>query len=155
MTTIPQQFEASKAGEVLAGFGRALGEASYEQPLKETTGVFREGIWTNFIRTEGPTGAKWPDRVDNLPHPLLFKSGRMLDAAIGEGAGSITEIGSEDALMGVDQGVVKYAGYHMTGTKNKDGSQRMPARPYYYAGSQTLDNMTDKMASETMRLLLA
>lgn len=149
MTTIPQQFEASQAGEVLAGFGRALGDASYEQPLQETAGVFREGIWNNFIRTEGPTGAKWPPRVDNLPHPLLFKSGRMLDAAIGEGAGSITEIGPEDALMGIEDSVIEYAKYQQHGTR------KMPARPYYHAGSQTLDNMTDKMASETMRLFLA
>lgn len=154
MSVIPQQFEASVAGEVLAGFGRALEDHPMEQPLTATLGVFREGIWGNFSRTEGPTGTKWQKRVDKLPHPLLFKTGKMLEAAIGEGSGAVTEIAPRDALASVDQSVVKYAGYHMTGTKNKDGSPRMPARPYFYAGAPTLDSMTDTMATHTMRMLL-
>jgi phage gpG-like protein len=154
VTVIPRQFEASDAGDVLTGFGRALVDHPMDTPLTATLGVFREGIWGNFSRTEGPDGNKWPKRVDNLPHPLLFKTGKMLEAAIGEGSGGVTEIGPRDALASVDQSVVKYAGYHMTGTKNKDGSPRMPARPYFYAGGPTLDSMTDTMATHTLRMLL-
>lgn len=133
---------------MLAGFGRAIVNASYERPLEGAVEEFREGIWTNFLKKQGPSGAPWADRVDNLPHPLLFKTGAMLEAAIGEGAGAITEIGPEEALTGIDDAVIDYAKYHMTGTR------KMPARPYHYAGDDTLQRMNDRVASESMSLLL-
>lgn len=151
---IPYQFDAIDASEVLAGFARALGTESKAEPLTGAAEEFRNGIWRNFIATEGPDGTTWPPRKDNLPHPLLFKTGQMLEAAIGEGGGAVTEIGPHDALLEVSDSAVPHAKWQQYGTKNKDGSQRIPPRPYYYAGSTTLDAMTDRMATETMRMLL-
>lgn len=148
-SVIPQQFEAADAGEVLAGFGRALAEEPLEQPLSETAKVFRAGVWGNFMRAAGPEGSQWPSRVDNLPHPLLILTAAMIRAATDESApGAITFVAPRAAAMGIDDASIPYAKFHMTGTK------KMPARPYYYAGSTVLDSMADKMASETMRLLV-
>ena len=65
---------------------------------------------------------RWQPRVDNLPHPLLRKSGTLFRSLVQPGAPGNVDIRSEHSLeYGTD---IAYADYHEFGTS------RIPARPY-------------------------
>ena len=80
---------------------------------------------------------RWARRLDNLPHPLLRKSGTLYDSLIRPGARGNVNIQSPNSLeYGTD---IPYADYHEFGTS------RIPARPYLlYA----VENIEGKVARE-------
>ena len=81
--------------------------------------VLRPRIREVFL-SEG--GGRWQPRQDNLPHPLLRKSGTLFRSLVQPGAQGNVDIRSEHSLeYGTD---IAYADYHEFGTS------RIPARPY-------------------------
>jgi phage gpG-like protein len=92
------------------------------------------------------TGESWAPRKGKYPHPPLMRSGAMMQAATGGGAGSIARIEQQQLEVGVSGDSIKYANYQQGGTKNKDGSLRMVARPFVGASAETLDLIGEKIA---------
>ena len=70
----------------------------------------------------------WPQRKDNLPHPLLQLTGRYLRAASQVGAsGNIAEVNRTELRFGIELSHFRnsYPLLHETGTS------RLPARPVW------------------------
>ncbi len=93
--------------------------------------IIAQGIAANFEARGTPGGTPWPPRVDNLPHPLLEKSGDMRLAATG-GPGSVSETNDRELIVGVSIDAIPYAGFQNRGT------QRIPAREYMGVNSGVL-----------------
>ena len=70
------------------------------------------------FETEGD--GRWQPRKDDLPHPLLQKTGKLRRSYTGDGEGHIEERRRDGLLFGSD---VEYADFI------EDGTSRMPARP--------------------------
>lgn len=91
---------------------------------------FRQ-LWNPLIETEiqpeilrqfdTQGEGRWPRRLDNLPHPLLVKSGRMKDSYLN--VGDRDNVNEQTALTLSYGSKNPYAGFHETGTS------RLPARP--------------------------
>jgi hypothetical protein len=127
----------------------ALESTSLEGPLRQTVPIWHQGFEGNFMRAEGPDGAAWAPRKDSKPHPLLILYGYLIEAARDTGSpGNITEVGPRDLRTGVDVSVVKYAGFHDTGTS------RMPARVYLYAAADVQDLALEAFANAAFTLLV-
>lgn len=99
-----------------------------EGPIEQQ---FSEGVSFNFENTQDPfTGAEWKPRKDNKRHPLLDLSGAMKEAAkypqVIATAGLV--------MFRLLATAVFYAPYQQFGTLNKDGTQRIPPRPYFGLG---------------------
>lgn len=100
---------------------RAVNVLNDQTPLWDIVinNVLRPRIREVF-RSEGY--GRWAPRQDNLPHPLLRKSGTLFRSLVQRGARGNVDIRSEHSLeFGTD---IAYADYHEFGTS------RIPARPY-------------------------
>ncbi|MCA9667374.1 MAG: phage virion morphogenesis protein [Myxococcales bacterium] len=96
---------------VRQSFDRAHRRAKDMRPAwQQVSRLVLQSIQRNFA--EGGRPSRWAPRKDNLPHPLLIKSGRMLASLRARSGSNFAEV-SERA---------PYAIYHHTGTG------RMPAR---------------------------
>lgn len=100
------------------------------------------GFEANFYNQQDEMGQSWPPRKDNLPHPLLIKTGKMFRAATNtEDSGHYSDIENGTTLIvGIADSVVPYAKYHHTGTRI------MPARRVIFATPETLRVMEEKFA---------
>lgn len=96
----------------------------------EIVSDFRQ-VWNPLIETEiqpeilrqfdTQGEGRWPRRRDNLPHPLLVKTGELKDSYLN--VGDRDNVNQQTALT-LDYGSMNpYARYHETGTS------RIPARP--------------------------
>ena len=97
--------------------------------LREVELDVRGGIGLNFADSASPSGQAWPARKDPRPnHPLLIKSGALLKAALGEGAGGKTRTGARDVELvidkSVDEGGIPGAAVHNFGYPAKNIAQR-------------------------------
>ena len=69
-----------EAGQAEAAFARIVKDLEanrfpgIERPMSET---FSDGVRYNFDNATEPNGTPWKPRKDNLPHPLLLKTGAM------------------------------------------------------------------------------
>ena len=86
------------------------------------------------------TGEQWAPRKRKYPHPPLMKSGAMMQAATGGGAGSIARVQQQQLDVGVSGSVIGYAALH------QDGTTGMAARPFVGASAETLDLIGEKIA---------
>ena len=78
-------------------------------------------IITDVFETDGH--GEWPPRKDNLPHPLLRKTGRMFESIIKtQHPEHIWLVGGDTIILGTE---VEYAEYH------EGGTDRIPARPFF------------------------
>lgn len=115
--------------------------------LAEAKTELQRGMRAGFNSSiDVETGEGWAPRKRKYPHPPLMKSGAMMQAATGGGAGSIARVQQQELEVGVSGDAIKYANYQQGGTKNKDGSLRMVARPFVGASAETLDLIGEKVA---------
>lgn len=99
----------------------------FRRAFEATDEALSYGVAENFAKQVDHRGRPWPPRKDNLPHPLLVKTGNLLRAATTPGAfGHKFERQGDTVLFGVYGGVIDYAIYHHTGTS------RMPMRRVIY-----------------------
>lgn len=101
---------------------------NHRDTMEELAVIVQESVENNFQRQTDVTGSFWPPRKDNLPHPLLIKTGKMKDAATG-GRGHYKRAQRKGLQMGVKPDKVPYAKYHQHGTA------RLPQRQYFYLHS--------------------
>ena len=98
-------------------------------------------VWDSVIRkvlipriretflSEG--GGRWVPRQDDLPHPLLRKSGTLYSSLVRPGSrGNINVQTSHSLEYGTD---IPYADFHEFGTS------RIPARPYLLYAVEDID----------------
>lgn len=114
-------------------------EAAFEEAFRAIDVIVAEGFQENFYNTIGPEGEFWQPRKDNLPHPLLIKTGKMFSAATNvNDPGHVFRHEGDIAEFGVSDAHVHYAKYHDRGT------WKMVARPFAYATKQTQQRAFDK-----------
>lgn len=123
--------------EAFAKFARAInGEVQNADPQQlhlDVGDAFREAQEGNFERAENEHGVQWPPRKHSYPWPILRKTRKMLGAASKWGAaGNIHRSTANRLTLGISRTGVHYAKYHQYGTKNKDGSERLPVRQFFY-----------------------
>jgi hypothetical protein len=114
--------------ELLGDADTYFESGSFREPLEQTGEVFRRGFHDNFMRAAYPDGSPWPQRKDNLPHPLLRLSEDMLNATTQLGAmGNIAVTEDREASLGVNGGEIPYA------ATQQYGRGPIPPRTYVYA----------------------
>ena len=99
-------------------------------PLEAMAAVVPEihgSVERNFSRQVDRDGNAWPPRKDDLPHPLLFLTGDLMDAATG-GLGSFVRYTESTLEMGVRHDFIPYANTHQYG----DEKRNIPKREYFY-----------------------
>jgi len=102
-----------------------------------------EGFAENFFNQLDDNSQPWRQRKDDLPHPLLIKTGKMFRAATNTSdPGHIADIqeGNRSIVIGVSDDVVPYAKYHHNGTS------RMVSRRVIYANHTTLNRAFQEFA---------
>jgi len=123
--------------EAFAKFVRSLNndvrDADNRQLHLDVGDAFRDAQAENFQRAENEHGVGWPPRKHKYPHPILRKTRKMLGAASVWGApGNVHRSFGGKLTLGISRTGVHYAKYHQFGTRNKDGSQRLPVRQFLY-----------------------
>lgn len=104
-------------------------------------------ITDNFEKSSSPDGAPWPPRQKSGDgHPLLIETRALVDAATGNGAGSINEIDGRELQLGVDGSVIPYAATHNFG----DPSRNIPQREFAGAREMTLQECAEIIADELL-----
>ena len=98
------------------------------------TEVFKS-VEKNFARQVDDNGVAWPPRKDNLPHPLLIKTGDMKDAATG-GLGSQVRYNRDKAEIGIRGSVIPYAWRHQNGDEGR------PQRKFFYLHQEEQQKVT-------------
>lgn len=78
-----------------------------------------------------PDGEGWAPRKDDLPHPLMVRTGKML-RSIRERRSAVAEY-----ISGVASLTPDYPKFHHTGTR------RMPARPFVGVGRKDAEEIGD------------
>lgn len=110
--------------------------------------VISEGFEENFYNQQDDEGNLWKPRKDDLPHPLLIKTGKMFRAATNPGdAGHLYRDEGGTLVVGVLGNVVPYAIYHHTGTR------KMPARRVIYANKTTQQRLFDEFSEAADRAM--
>jgi phage gpG-like protein len=131
----PEQCE-----QYLDGAAERLENASLRDAMEQCLAAIHDGIEATFAAKVDSAGAAWPPRKDNLPHPLLDKTGKMKRAAITGGS-------ADDRELVATVADVPYATYHQTGTK------RMPKREFHYVTEDTLDACEQIIADEALKAI--
>lgn len=82
--------------------------------------VYTEAAAGAFGSQSSRLGKPWPPRKDTLPHPLLIKTGKMLNAALNP----------QVTITDKNTAVIKYQGEHagLIGIHN-EGTKFIPPRP--------------------------
>lgn len=106
--------------------------------------VFYEGVRSNFNDRSNAAGDPWPPRKPPTgTWPLLIKTGRMQEAAVGH-RGAAKAVTPRDVTWSVS---TPYAIYHMTGT------HRMPARRFFELKPAFLEEIANHIAAEYWRMI--
>lgn len=104
-------------------------------------------IADNFDKGMSADGAAWPPRqVAGDGHPLLIETRALVDAATGNGAGSINEIDGRELQLGVDGSIIPYAATHNFG----DPARNIPQRKFASAQDVTLKECAELIADELL-----
>ena len=82
--------------------------------------------------------------------PILVVDGALRDSVIKDTADSIIEISEDNAIVGTE---VDYSFWVQEGTKNKDGSVRMPARPYLALTIPIVDAIANTIEADVLNQL--
>lgn len=101
--------------ELKLGLERLAAEGAREIERRAAVAIDLQ-IEKQFARGESAEGERWANKADGSPS-FLQKSTKMRRSK------RVTGVG------GIKVTLDKPAGFHQGGTKNADGSQRMPARP--------------------------
>jgi phage gpG-like protein len=122
--------EASKVIEHFEAVERAF-MAPLDDVLELCYPVVIQSTRDNFNSQADPDGDDWrPRKIEGDGHPLLQKSGDMMQAATGGGAGHVHEIehngDGTDLVVGVNLDTIAYARAQALGYKPRN----LPARNY-------------------------
>lgn len=109
-------------------------------PLMGGVGTLLEGSTRDRFRTKtAPDGSSWADLQPSTIEAKNARGGILVDR--GDLMRSITHHANSDSVaVGTDR---HYGKYHQTGTKNQDGSKRMPARPIFGLSAEDKTNIRD------------
>lgn len=118
-------------------------EKPLEPVLRECVPIVRQSVRDNFTSSATPDGIDWPARNEiGDGHPLLIDTGKLMQAAVGSGAGAITEVQDRSLQIGVKGDIVKYAAIH-----NYGGITRpMPQREYMGPKPEHVDECGELVA---------
>jgi phage gpG-like protein len=107
-------------------------------------------IADNFAKSMSPNGEAWPPRkIEGDGHPLLIETSALLDAATGNGAGSIDQLEGRMLELGVDGSIIPYAATHNFG----DPGRNIPQREFAGAQEATLEECAEILAEEMLKRL--
>jgi hypothetical protein len=144
----PGPFTPQQMPRVMRDFASAIERDSFASVFQAMEYILREDFHDHFIQKLGDDGP-WAPRKDNLPHPLLRKTGKMHLATTRLGApGNISIAGERELTFGVDGSVVDYANYQQYGTS------RMVARPYIWISEDAEDRAAEAFADGVYDLLV-
>jgi hypothetical protein len=102
--------------------------------------VITAGFEENFYNQVDEMGVPWEPRVDNEPHPLLIKTGRMFAAATNPASPEhFTDFTDTSLETGISD-AVPYAIFHHYGTS------RMPSRRVIFASEATINRALEAFA---------
>lgn len=133
-------------------FGRDL-----EHPIAACKDRVMEGFYDNFQNERTPGAGRWPKRKRPKPdHPLLQKTGALMRAVIGAGAGHVERITSLDGIAqleigvdkGVNQGGLPGAAVHNFGYPKKN----IPQREYLALNNEAVKDCAGIMADVMVRV---
>lgn len=125
----------------LAGVVDALATMPMGETLAAAKTLVHRSIRGGFNSSLDPqTGTPWAPRVRYYPHPILMKSGAMMQAATGGGAGAIQRITERTLTVGVLTSVIHYA------PKHQFGEGGMVARPFVGVDRDTLSAIGEVVA---------
>lgn len=82
----------------------AFTDPQVQSALQQCREIILDSFAENFRDSASPT-ASWPPRKDDLPHPLLIKTGALERAATGRGPGHVTVWLRNGFYVGVDTSV--------------------------------------------------
>jgi phage gpG-like protein len=123
----------------------------YTQALDESIGFVQEFEREMYREQRGPDGVAWaplaPSTIAAKGHStILVDTGRMFESLT-------TPQGTQDTVWMTGDNwftfgtSVEYAHFHQTGTKNKDGSLRMVARPHVGVNGQVVSQIGNRLAA--------
>jgi len=120
--------------------------ASTRDPLDKCDDIMSSRIEQNFRRAATAENWKWPPRKDNLPHPLLIKSGLMMTAALY----SVWYPDPQSVEHGVDLDKVPYARAQQKGRAEIN----LPPRPFLGVNEADLVAMEEAVADYAVETFL-
>lgn len=104
-----------------------------------------QGVRDNFTSSVNPDGKKWKPRKNKGDgHPLLIDTGKLLQAAVGSGAGRVQQADAAELTVGVDTARVPYAAVHNRGGK------KMPQREFMGVQNKRLKRIDKLIANAGM-----
>jgi hypothetical protein len=148
----PEQFYA-----YLAETSVRFQSAPLDSAMRACLEPLLDGFADNFVRARDSDGQAWPLHAPATvkkygPHPLLILSGRMIAAAIHEGApGHITKVEARLLTTGIQGETIPYAGVHQYG--RPEGNPPIPRREYLYASPETLDRCEKAFVADAEAIL--
>ena len=110
---------------------REVANIDHSEALEDCVPVVYRSVDGNYAKKVDSDGVVWKRRKDNLPHPLLNKTGKMKKASTG-GDGALLRIQRKRVQMGIKNESIHYAWYHQFGSKYG----RIPRRRYYYLNGE-------------------
>lgn len=126
-----------------------LSTVSLEPAMQEAKIRIHRGIRAGFNSSADPsTNENWPPRKRRYPHPILVKTGAMMQAATGAGAGAIQEVKPRGLTVGVNSSIIGYAYLHQV------GSGKLASRPFVGASSETVDAIGELIADAGLAAFL-
>lgn len=127
----------------------SLKTRGFEQPMQEAKVMIHRGIRAGYNSSADPaTDENWPPRKRRYPHPILIKTGAMMQAATGGGAGAIQQIRARRLTVGVDSSIIGYAYLHQV------GSGKLASRPFVGASDETVDAIGELIADAGLAAFL-
>lgn len=139
--------------------------ADVSPAMAEIGDILRRGIAQAFSTETGPDGP-WRERKidvgvmrgifpESFNRPLLILSGDLIEAAAMRGPGAINRVAAQEITIGVDGSVIPYAASHQNSDRVElvDVGREIdiPARPYIYATTITVDKCQDKLLEFLVR----
>ncbi len=123
-----------------------------KEALNECKPLVLAGVQRNFDSASDGGGSKWLPHAPltiklHGPHPLLILQNKMRPAAVGTGPGKVERNDGLSLELGVDKGVIPYAGVH------QDGYRRIPKRQYLDISPETQDQCLEMIADYAVATL--
>lgn len=127
--------------------------APLDQVVEKVVEATQDAIGQNFATSSSPTGSPWPPRVDNLPHPLLIKTGALLAAALNRGPGGSVRATGRAAELVIDKGT-KLGGIPGAAAHNFGYPPRnLPQREFFAPRVEELPKVDEAALDEIDKLI--
>lgn len=134
----------------LAGYFAAaedlFGDYDPDAILDHLRELIAEETRSNFEGKHDPAGNPWAPPKRNYGHPLMVRSGDLLDAAV---QAAWSAVKTRDGLRFDLSGLPPYAVFHEFGT------QKMPARPFFGISMEVTHRAEELIAADVARWMQA